>query len=132
MTFLKSASIDELNAVFREITAVLLPDGSMTGGPKIATVNGVWIEKSGGFSPSCKDLLVNFFKAEYAQVDFQSKAEYTKAQCLYIKPCSLTCKVSLRRTQPQVISFSKYEKSEIYLQNEIYKEFFCKVHFWNE
>lgn len=80
MTFLKSASIDELNAVFREITAVLLPDGSMTGGPKIATVNGVWIEKSGGFSPSCKDLLVNFFKAEYAQVDFQSKAEYTKAQ----------------------------------------------------
>lgn len=44
-------------------------------------------------------------------------------QCLYIKPCSLTCKVSLRRTQPQVISFSKYEKSEIYLQNEIYKDF---------
>uniref|UniRef100_A0A0D3E4E0 Serpin domain-containing protein n=1 Tax=Brassica oleracea var. oleracea TaxID=109376 RepID=A0A0D3E4E0_BRAOL len=45
----------------------------MTGGPKIATVNGVWIEKSRGFSPSCKDLLVNFFKAEYAQVDFRSK-----------------------------------------------------------
>ncbi|CAF1721719.1 unnamed protein product [Brassica napus] len=88
----------------------------MTGGPKIATVNGVWIEKSRGFSRSCKDLLVNFFKAEYAQVDFRSK-------CLYIKPRSLTCKVSLRRTQPQVISFSKYEKSEIYLQNEIYKDF---------
>ncbi|CDY55491.1 BnaCnng29050D [Brassica napus] len=45
----------------------------MTGGPKIATVNGVWIEKSRGFSRSCKDLLVNFFKAEYAQVDFRSK-----------------------------------------------------------
>nr|VDD29399.1 unnamed protein product [Brassica oleracea] len=60
-----------------------LPDGSMTGGPKIATVNGVWIEKSRGFSPSCKDLLVNFFKAEYAQVDFRSKVGnplYTKAQ----------------------------------------------------
>ncbi|KAH0857353.1 LOW QUALITY PROTEIN: hypothetical protein HID58_085614 [Brassica napus] len=66
MTFLKSASIDELNARS-------LPDGSMTGGPKIATVNGVWIEKSRGFSRSCKDLL----------------------------PRSLTCKVSLRRTQPQ-------------------------------
>ncbi|KAL0794005.1 hypothetical protein Bca101_065382 [Brassica carinata] len=75
MTFLKSASIDELNAVFREITAVLLPDGSMSGGPKIATVNGVWIERSRRFSPSCKDLLVNFFKAEFAQVDFRSKAE---------------------------------------------------------
>ncbi|KAL0807113.1 hypothetical protein Bca101_099605 [Brassica carinata] len=44
-------------------------------------------------------------------------------QCQYIKPRSLTCKVSVRRTQPQVISFSKYENSEIYLQNEIFKEF---------
>ncbi|XP_023637437.1 serpin-Z2 isoform X3 [Capsella rubella] len=46
LSFLKSSSTDELNAVFREIASVILVDGSKRGGPKISAVNGVWIEKS--------------------------------------------------------------------------------------
>lgn len=63
-SFLQSSSIDELNAVFREISSVVLADGSVSGGPKIAAVNGVWMEQSLPFSPSSKDLLVNIFKAD--------------------------------------------------------------------
>ncbi|KAL0694128.1 hypothetical protein Bca4012_061308 [Brassica carinata] len=68
-----SSSTDELNAVFGEICSVVLADGSASGGPKIAAVNGVWINQSLPVDSSWKDLLVNFFKAEFAQVDFSTK-----------------------------------------------------------
>ncbi|KAG7584929.1 Serpin superfamily [Arabidopsis thaliana x Arabidopsis arenosa] len=75
LSFLKSSSTDELNAVFREIASTVLVDGSKKGGPKIAVVNGVWMEKSLSINPSSKDLFKKFFKAAFAQVDFRSKAE---------------------------------------------------------
>ncbi|KAL1212379.1 Serpin-Z2 [Cardamine amara subsp. amara] len=75
LSFLRSSSIDELNAVFSGIASVVLVDGSERGGPKIAVANGVWIEKSLSDDFNSKDLIVNFFKAEFAQVDFKSKAE---------------------------------------------------------
>ncbi|CAG7861155.1 serpin-Z2-like isoform X2 [Brassica rapa] len=74
LSFLRSSSTDELNAVFGEICSVVLADGSASGGPKIAAVNGVWIDQSLSVDSSWKDLLVNFFKAEFAQVDFSTKA----------------------------------------------------------
>ncbi|CAH8256149.1 unnamed protein product [Arabidopsis lyrata] len=75
LSFLKSSSTDELNAVFSEISSTVLVDGSKKGGPKIAVVNGVWMEKSLFINPSSKDLFKKFFKAAFAQVDFRSKAE---------------------------------------------------------
>ncbi|KAG7584693.1 Serpin domain [Arabidopsis thaliana x Arabidopsis arenosa] len=74
LSFLRSSSIDELKAIFREIASVVLMDGSKRGGPKIAVANGVWIEQSLSCSPEFKDLFENFFKADFAQVDFKSKA----------------------------------------------------------
>lgn len=37
---------DELNAVYQEIATVVLADDSASGGPKISSVNGVWVEQS--------------------------------------------------------------------------------------
>ncbi|KAL1212384.1 putative non-inhibitory serpin-Z5 [Cardamine amara subsp. amara] len=75
LSFLKSSSTDELNAVFREIASIVLIDGSKRGGPKIGVVNGVWMEQSLSVNSSLKDLFENFFKAPFAQVDFRFKAE---------------------------------------------------------
>ncbi|CAH8352670.1 unnamed protein product [Eruca vesicaria subsp. sativa] len=75
LSFLSSSSTDELNAVFGEICSVVLADGSASGGPKIAAVNGVWIDQSLSVDSSWKDLLVNLFKAKFDQVDFNTKAE---------------------------------------------------------
>ncbi|XP_013659324.1 serpin-Z2-like [Brassica napus] len=80
LSFLRSSSTDELNAVFGEICSVVLADGSASGGPKIAAVNGVWIDQSLSVDSSWKDLLVNFFKAEFAQVDFSTKAEIVRKE----------------------------------------------------
>ncbi|KAL0693922.1 hypothetical protein Bca4012_061102 [Brassica carinata] len=79
LSFLRSSSTDELNAVFGEICSVVLADGSASGGPKIAAVNGVWIDQSLSVDSSWKDLLVNVFKAEFAPVDFSTKAEIVRA-----------------------------------------------------
>ncbi|ESQ39688.1 hypothetical protein EUTSA_v10001164mg [Eutrema salsugineum] len=80
LSLLRASSLDELNAVFREIACVVLADGSKNGGPKIAVVNGVWMDQSLSLSPSSKDLLMNFFKANFFQVDFRSKAEQVRME----------------------------------------------------
>ncbi|KAG2302772.1 hypothetical protein Bca52824_031423 [Brassica carinata] len=80
LSFLRSSSTDELNAVFGEICSVVLADGSASGGPKIAAVNGVWIDQSLSVDSSWKDLLVNVFKAEFAPVDFSTKAEIVRME----------------------------------------------------
>ncbi|KAL0747821.1 hypothetical protein Bca101_029823 [Brassica carinata] len=72
LSFLSSSSTEELNAVFGEICSVVLADGSASGGPKIAALNGVWIDQSLSVDSSWQDLIVNFFKAEFAQVDFST------------------------------------------------------------
>ncbi|CAE5962235.1 unnamed protein product [Arabidopsis arenosa] len=80
LSFLKSSSTDELNAVFREIASLVLVDGSESGGPKIAAVNGAWMEQSLPVDPSMKDLFENFFKAAFAQVDFRFKGEQARME----------------------------------------------------
>jgi len=76
LSFLKSSSTDELNAIFREIASVVLVDGSKKGGPKIAVVNGMWMDQSLSVNPLSKDLFKNFFSAAFAQVDFRSKVSF--------------------------------------------------------
>ncbi|KAH0853919.1 hypothetical protein HID58_092772 [Brassica napus] len=82
LSFLSSSSTEELNAVFGEICSVVLADGSASGGPKIAALNGVWIDQSLSVDSSWQDLIVNFFKAEFAQVDFSTntKAEIVRME----------------------------------------------------
>ncbi|KAG7584689.1 Serpin superfamily [Arabidopsis thaliana x Arabidopsis arenosa] len=80
LSFLRSSSTEELNAIFRQIASVVLVDGSKRGGPKIAAANGVWMEQSLPVDPSMKDLFENFFKASFAQVDFGFKAEEVRKE----------------------------------------------------
>ncbi|CAA7047977.1 unnamed protein product [Microthlaspi erraticum] len=80
LSFLNSSSVDDLNAVFSEIASVVLADRSANGGPKISSVNGVWIEQSLRIDSSFKDLFVNFFKASFDRVDFRSKAEEVRVE----------------------------------------------------
>ncbi|CAH8306165.1 unnamed protein product [Eruca vesicaria subsp. sativa] len=79
-SILRSSSVDELNAVFHEVANTVLVDASEDGGPKISAVNGVWMEQSLPVSPSKKDLIQNFFKATFAQVDFQFKSELVRKE----------------------------------------------------
>ncbi|EFH48731.1 hypothetical protein ARALYDRAFT_911261 [Arabidopsis lyrata subsp. lyrata] len=76
LSFLRSSSIDELKAIFRELSSVVYADSSASGGPKIKAVNGLWIEKSLPTDPKFKDLFENFFKAVYVPVDFRSKVNF--------------------------------------------------------
>ncbi|CAE6130029.1 unnamed protein product [Arabidopsis arenosa] len=80
LSFLRSSSIDELKAIFRELSSVVYADSSASGGPKITAANGLWIDKSLPTDPKFKDLFENFFKAVYAPVDFRSKAEEVRIE----------------------------------------------------
>lgn len=83
VSYLRSSSIDELKAVFQEISSVLFADHSASGSPKITTANGLWIEKSLPIDPKFKDLFENFFKAIYAPVDFRSKVTFFHFEPLF-------------------------------------------------
>ena len=76
LSFLRASSTDELNAVFSKIVPVVFADRSANGGPKISSINGVWIEKTQPIDPSSKDLFENFFKAVFDRVDFLSKVKF--------------------------------------------------------
>ncbi|KAL0718695.1 hypothetical protein Bca4012_068018 [Brassica carinata] len=80
LSFLRASSTDELNAVFSKIVPIVFADRSANGGPKISSINGVWVEKTLPFDPSLKDLFENFFKAVYVRVDFRSKAEQVRRE----------------------------------------------------
>ncbi|CAF2075710.1 unnamed protein product [Brassica napus] len=80
LSFLRASSTDELNAVFSKIVPVVFADRSANGGPKISSINGVWIEKTQPVDPSSKDLFENFFKAVFDRVDFLSKAEQVRRE----------------------------------------------------
>ncbi|CAA7048671.1 unnamed protein product [Microthlaspi erraticum] len=74
LSFLRSSSIEELNAVLSEIVSVVFADHSANGGPKISSVNGVWIEQSLPIDHSSfKVLFEKNFKASFDRVDFRSK-----------------------------------------------------------
>ncbi|CAH8297891.1 unnamed protein product [Eruca vesicaria subsp. sativa] len=80
LSFLRSSSTDEINAVFSKIVSVVFADHSADGGPKISSVNGVWIEKMLPIDPSFKDLFENVFKAVFDRVDFRSQAEQVRQE----------------------------------------------------
>ncbi|KAF3598967.1 hypothetical protein F2Q69_00036693 [Brassica cretica] len=80
LSFLRTSSTEELNAVFSKIVPVVFADRSANGGPKISSINGVWIEKTQPIDPSSKDLFENFFKVVFDRVDFLLKAEQVRRE----------------------------------------------------
>ncbi|VVB10564.1 unnamed protein product [Arabis nemorensis] len=82
LSYLRSSSLDELKAVFSEISTVVLANNSSRDSPKISAANGLWIDKSLAIDPKYKKLFENFFKAFYAKVDFRSKVRNLFLICI--------------------------------------------------
>ncbi|KAA8528574.1 hypothetical protein F0562_035929 [Nyssa sinensis] len=74
LSFLKSKTNDDLNSFSSELVALVLADGSLSGGPKLSFANGVWIDQSLPFKPSFKRIVDTVYKAASNHVDFQTKA----------------------------------------------------------
>ncbi|KAK7283319.1 hypothetical protein RIF29_12755 [Crotalaria pallida] len=74
LSFLRSKSTDHLNSFASQLVAVVLSDGSLSGGPRLSFADGVWVEQSLSLKPSFKHLLHTDYKAASASVDFQTKA----------------------------------------------------------
>ncbi|KAG2269782.1 hypothetical protein Bca52824_064337 [Brassica carinata] len=80
LSFLRSSSTHELNAVFSKLVSVIFADHSANGGPKITSVNGVWIEQTLPIDSSFNDLFENVFKAAFDGVDFLTNAEKVRIE----------------------------------------------------
>ncbi|OVA10507.1 Serpin family [Macleaya cordata] len=74
LSFLRSSCNGDLNSFSSELVALILADGSHSGGPLLKFVNGVWIEKSLPIKPYFKEIVDTVYKAVSDQVDFQTKA----------------------------------------------------------
>lgn len=77
LSFLKSKSIDDVNALSSELVSVIFTDGSSVGGPKLSFANGVWVDQSLPLKPSFKQVVDDSYKAASYQVDFQTKVRIT-------------------------------------------------------
>ncbi|KAG6598396.1 Serpin-ZX, partial [Cucurbita argyrosperma subsp. sororia] len=75
LSFLKSNSIDNLNAFASHIIDKVFADASSRGGPRLAFVNGVWIDQSLSLKPSFQQVVDKYYKAMLRQVDFQQANE---------------------------------------------------------
>ncbi|XP_076902614.1 serpin-ZX-like [Bidens hawaiensis] len=74
LAFLKTSSTDDLNSLYSQLVSSVLADGSLTGGPRLCFVNGVWVDKTYALKPSFKQIGDTVYKAACKQVDFQTSA----------------------------------------------------------
>ncbi|KAM1991442.1 hypothetical protein ACFX15_032576 [Malus domestica] len=75
LSFLKSNSTAELNALAADLVLLVLADGSASGGPRLSFANGLWVDESLSIKPSFKEAVAVFYKAVADKVDFQNKAD---------------------------------------------------------
>ncbi|CAI0465341.1 unnamed protein product [Linum tenue] len=73
LSYLKTKSVEHLNAFSSELVSVVFSDGSGAGGPNLAFANGVWVDKSISLRPFFEHVVDNVYKAASDQVDFQTK-----------------------------------------------------------
>lgn len=75
LSVLQLRAAGDLNALSSQVVALVLADGSASGGPRLCFPNGVWVDASLSLKPSFKDIATSAFKAETKAVDFQTKAD---------------------------------------------------------
>ncbi|GKC79887.1 serine protease inhibitor family protein, partial [Tanacetum coccineum] len=73
LTFLKSDNVHDINTLTSHLLS-LMADGSPSGGPRLSSANGVWIEQTLHLKASFKHVLDNIYNATCKQVDFRTKS----------------------------------------------------------
>nr|XP_043639517.1 serpin-ZX-like [Erigeron canadensis] len=75
LSLLEVNTIEELNALSSQLVSSIMTDASKSGGPRLAFVNGVWVDQTISLKDSFKQVVGTVYKAITKQVDFQSKAD---------------------------------------------------------
>lgn len=73
LSFLKLENTHVLNSVTSELIHLISVDGKQKGGPCLAFINGMWVEKSVSLKPSFKETMNAIYRAEAKAADFQTK-----------------------------------------------------------
>lgn len=74
ISFLRSATTSDLNALSAQLVTLIFADGSPSGGPCLSFVNGVWVEKSFSLNSSFQTTATSSYRAQAESVDFQTQA----------------------------------------------------------
>ena len=70
---LGSGDAEGLHALAEQVVQLVLADASGAGGPRVASANGVFVNKSLSLKPSFKELAVGSYKADVLSADFRTK-----------------------------------------------------------
>lgn len=74
ISFLRSPTTSDLNALSAQLVTLIFADGSPSGGPCLSFVNGVWVEKSFSLNSSFQTTATSSYRAQAESVDFQTQA----------------------------------------------------------
>ncbi|CAI9112947.1 OLC1v1013460C1 [Oldenlandia corymbosa var. corymbosa] len=85
LSFLRSNSIEELNSLGSSSVTSVLADGSLPGGPRMSSLNGVWIDGSTRFDLNYKNALSLFYKAHPNEPGAVDNLSMLLANALYFK-----------------------------------------------
>ncbi|XXG55719.1 hypothetical protein AAC387_Pa03g3322 [Persea americana] len=80
LSFLKLENTHVLNSVTSELIHLISVDGKQKGGPCLAFINGMWVEKSVSLKPSFKETMNAIYRAEAKAADFQTKANEVRKE----------------------------------------------------
>lgn len=65
-----------LHSLAKQVVQLVLADASITGGPRVAFANGVFVDASLSLKPSFQEIAVCNYKSEVQAVDFQTKVDH--------------------------------------------------------
>ncbi|KAL8153989.1 LOW QUALITY PROTEIN: hypothetical protein V2J09_011749 [Rumex salicifolius] len=95
-SFLKSESIDDLNALSSELFSEVFDDTGDAGGSVVSFANGIWIHDGFSLKQSFKQVMDNVYKADLHQSDFtttkrgEMESEYLKLTGLFLRMLSIS------------------------------------------
>ncbi|MFS7938098.1 putative Serpin family protein [Helianthus anomalus] len=70
LALLKADTTDDLSSLYLQLASSIVADGSPSGGPKLSSVNAVWVPKTLSLKPSFKQAMDTVYRAACKQVDF--------------------------------------------------------------
>ncbi|KAJ9567371.1 hypothetical protein OSB04_003337 [Centaurea solstitialis] len=75
LSFLKTTTIDDLNALSSQLVSLVFADSIPSGGPRLSYANGLWVDQTLPLKPLFKQIVDGVYNATSNQVDFQTEAE---------------------------------------------------------